>query len=508
MTLWQTAHAPAWDGPAGNLAQRPLMICSTALAALSLLVGTQEPPAEAARFYTRYSQVEFSPLFRESLETFVRAEDAYKRGNYSLANRLLVAFWAEHPAGTEAWTAANQDAYRLGRTAGINMGSPTCYYALRMLTECAAWRTSGKTVPADPATATLTVVLVGQAKGIEPRSRAEMESGQGQTVNLRLNDRLLADEHQLIKDSTWLFNEYVLAATDGGLRVKLNYLHLPDLEVPVEVKDRHAGLAGTAWGQIWGAVPEATRRSTDWWWILYPSAVPDRHPDFATTEFITGGMGTGPDGASPCFIIDDEWLTRRPPHLGQGEYTELERRAYLPQWLQHEFFHHLYRIYPEHKLEVEGHDWFNRSTWPADFEGRLEPDYYAESLTRRFKRSTPSLSSRLLYAAPSSEILAKLSAEAMLGEYRHEPEQNGWHRGTIKADSDGRFRWTNAAGATWLLTPDLANGRLNTGPDCPYYSQESGTGQYFTIVLKRDANGKHLPEIAGFNFNGGFYRRL
>jgi hypothetical protein len=57
-------------------------------------------------------------------------------------------------------------------------------------------------------------------------------------------------------------------------------------------------------------------------------------------------MGTGAEGFSPFFIIDDRWIVRKPPHIGTGEYSDVERSVYLPQWFQHEFFHHLFRTYP------------------------------------------------------------------------------------------------------------------------------------------------------------------
>jgi uncharacterized protein (TIGR02246 family) len=71
----------------------------------------------------------------------------------------------------------------------------------------------------------------------------------------------------------------------------------------------------------------------------------------------------------------------------------------LPQWFQHEFFHHLFRSYPELKLELEDHQWFDHRNWPADFEGRLEADYFAESVHKRFqKTANPPLDTKLRYA--------------------------------------------------------------------------------------------------------------
>ena len=105
---------------------------------------------------------------------------------------------------------------------------------------------------------------------------------------------------------------------------------------------------------MWPELDDDLLNETDWFWILYPSHVPE-FPDFDDNAFITGGMGSDSKGG-PLFIIDDKWLVRKPAHLGDGMYNDVERRIYLPQWLQHEFYHHLYRIYPEFSLEVNGHD--------------------------------------------------------------------------------------------------------------------------------------------------------
>ena len=36
-------------------------------------------------------------------------------------------------------------------------------------------------------------------------------------------------------------------------------------------------------------------------------------------------------------------------------------------------------MYSEFGLEKTGHQLFDRTTWPADFQGVLEPDYFAEA---------------------------------------------------------------------------------------------------------------------------------
>lgn len=472
-------------------------------------VVTQEPPREAARLYAAYPQAQFSPIFRESLETFLRVEDAYRARRYSDASRILEAFWKKHPTGTEEWARASRDADSARLSSGVNIGRPPAYYALRMFTECLEWKLARKPTSKHAATAVMTVVLVDKAAGTLPLDRQQMEAGEGREARLALDRRLLTDKHRLIRESTWLFEQYVEAATEGELKPKIEILSLPDLQVPVAVTWNQRGwatLVGDAWSRIWKAVPTSQRRKTDWWWVIYPSAVPEGHLDFATAEFVTGGMGVGPDGGSPCFIIDDKWLVRRPPHLGRGTYTDVERRAYLPQWLQHEFFHHLFRIYPEDRLEVDGHDWFDLKKWPKDFQGRLEPDYYAEALAKRFKGSKPSLAQRLRYADPPQSVLRQVRQGDLLGEYVREPEENAWHRGKISLQNEdgGKLRWTNAAGRSWLLTPKLLEGILETGPDCPYYPQSP----YFKVVLQRDEKGDHLPKVRGFSFGGGLYRKM
>src|SRR6202011_5482786 len=142
-----------------------------------------------------------------------------------------------------------------------------------------------------------------------------------------------------------------------------------DIPVMITAKPRFAtDLAPIAARTIWRAVSDEVKTQTDWWWILFPAHFPYRHPDFAKAKFNgAGDMMAGPDGISPAFLSEDTWLLDKPRGLGRGPYTPEERMVYLPQWLQHEFFHHLFRPYPEFKLEAMNHQWFDRSAWPSDF---------------------------------------------------------------------------------------------------------------------------------------------
>jgi len=487
--------------------------CRTHLVVAFLLCGTahaKDGPSPAERFLVPHGLDEFPDLYRRALDTFLTVEEQYSAREYEAAKELLNGLWADHPPGGEDWA-------RLPRkAAGINIGSPPCYYALRMLTDCVDWRTDAN-APKDlaPCEITLTVILVGHGEGTQPTNWAELEAGAGVEVQLGLHPLLLQDDHAVVHQSLRLFNEYMHCVTGGRLAVRTEVVNLADLAVPLRAAakpHRFAGLGSGAWEVIWKAVPEKVKAKTDWWWVLYPSHVPSQYPDFETTEFITGGMGRGPDGGSPCFIIDDLWLVRKPPHLGAGPMAEIERRAYLPQWLQHEFFHHIFQRFPEFGLEAKGHQWFDRSTWPEDFLGRFEPDYYYEALHRRITGAEPPLHVRLRYVPPSKELFAAVAAESLVGKYRHEPVQNDWHEGEItsETDDDGNpvLRWTNRAGVSWPLTPNLAEGMLRTGPDNPYYESNPTGGRLFRIVLKRNADGEYVAEVAGFQFQSGFYEKL
>lgn len=88
------------------------------------------------------------------------------------------------------------------------------------------------------------------------------------------------------------------------------------------------------------------------------------------------------------------------------------------------------------------------------------------------------------------------------GTYRRIPVENDWHTGTIGPDpnSDGKLRWTNAAGVSWTLVPDLNRNSLRKEPGSPY--DDSPNGREFKIVLHQER-----LQVDGFEFNGEFYTR-
>jgi hypothetical protein len=452
-----------------------------------------------------YAIGDFPEIYRDALDTLFTAEPAYRSGDYSTASKLLNGFWARHPPGSAQWVRGYSDSDYLAWSTGLHFGAPVCYCALRMLSECAEWRMrapKGPAVTARPIQ--LTVILVGHSSGVQPTSLKELQANTGREAHHDLDPALNISGREIVDESLWLFLEYVRAITEGRLSPRTQLVRPRNLDIPVYTTESPYLAAEPTWGalaQIWRAVDKNTTASTDWWWILYPSHVPEQYPDFADTPFITGGMTSGPRG-SPVFLLDDRTLLRKRTTHGRGPRTSEERRAWLPQWFQHEFFHHVYRSYPELRLEAKDHQWFDRKTWPSDFDGLFEPDYYSESLHKRLESATPPLHVALRYAAPPKELFLKLTVSSFAGRYRRDPVENGYHQGVIQAPP---LRWSNDAGRSWRLTPDLANGVLLTGPDNPYYDSESG--RTLRIVLRRGPDGDYLPEVAGFEFNGELYSR-
>jgi len=102
--------------------------------------------------------------------------------------------------------------------------------------------------------------------------------------------------------------------------------------------------------------------------------------------------------------------------------------------------------------------------------------------------------------APQPPIQARVQPQftiaMVLGEYRYNPFQNNWHIGWIEQDGAG-LRWRNKAGAKWRLTPDLANKRLLTGTDNPYYAQGR---REFKLIM---SNG----QVTAFQFGGETYSK-
>ncbi len=428
--------------------------------------ATEDTAAQLADFYDAHGGRDAFPEHTTAMiEALLYAQDEVDRGELAAARERIDAIFASYPLSADIWV---EDATRHD----VNVGWPIAYYGLRMLdvvaSEPAATRSGDLTMTAVVATCASV--------------RRPTLDGGSETVALDIDARILADDARMLHQSTALFRRWVQSIT-GGLEVVLEVVEQTECAT-VDYSDD---------GDIIVSYPDAAAMidlvggeladQTDFWWVVAPSGVPgdgagyDRH-------FITGGMG-GYGAGLPLLLSDDAWFTRKPEHLGQGDYSDVERRVYQPQWFQHEFMHHFYRTWPEFALEVSSHQWFDRATWPDDFEGTYEPDYYAESIAKRLMDAEPSLAEGL--QAPEPVFIDDI--ESLGGDYARQPVENEWHQVTVTV-SGTDITWSNAAGVSWGL--EVIDGQLYTGEDCPYGVMVLG------VTLEEDV-------VTELNFGGEVY---
>lgn len=435
----------------------------------------------------------FSEHSIKALTTFVQVEEAINAGNYIQAKVLMDDLYKTYPVGDnlwwQVWNAPN----------GANVGSPHCYYGLRMMEDIIAYGLKPNPL-AKVKKVTMNIVLVGCSKGILPTTKEELEKGTGQFVTHTLNPKLKENNYQIIRQSLDLFIKYIKAITKGSLEIHVGFIELDTLCLPVSVSKEKPYVASGDYGLVLNALTKEAKDTTDWFMINYPSHVPE-FPVFDDESFITGGMGADNKGG-PVFIADDKWVVRKPAHLGKGNYTDIERRTYLPQWLQHEFFHHLYRIYPELKLEVNGHDWFDRKFWASDFTGQFETDYYSETLHKRLQIDCEPLAKKLITRIDKirASEYSSLSIDELLGSYSLDNIQNTWHEGDIIRQNDKYF-WKNKANVQWEVMPNFTEGILKTGDDSPY------KGQDFFLELYQTVEGDIYPSVISLKFGGEYYKK-
>lgn len=418
--------------------------------------GGPAQPDTAAQlqvFYDTYGgRDEFRSEHVLAFESLLYAEDAVARGNLTEAIQQVEAVFSTWPRGDSRWFLASD-----GGTAGSNTGHPVGYYGNRMVEQIAALDGSEPT-----GSLTLTAVVAPCARVRRP----VYPSGEAEVVNLEVHPLILEDSARRLHLATALFRRWMQAIT-GGLEVALVVHELSECTT-VDYTDNGSVVVSypDATGMI-AAVPDELADNTDLWWVVAPSGVPGTGEDTGR-HFITGGMGATGSGL-PLFLSDDLWFVRKPEHMGRGDWTEAEVRAYHPQWFQHEFMHHVFATWPELGLEDTDHQWFDLTTWPADFEGVHEADYYAEAITKRLLSVTPSLAAGL--TAPEVVDPATLPLSAFEGSYERVPVENEWHQVMMSARG-GSLRWTNAAGVSWGL--EVRDGGLYTTADCPYGVSEVG----------------------------------
>lgn len=404
-----------------------------------------------------------------ALEALLLAEDEVDAGDLSSARARVEGLFAVWPHASDGWLVA--------APAGLNLGSPVAYYGLRMLERIVA---AG---PREPAGTLQMTAIVAPCATV---TRPTLPDLAPETVSLDLDPDILANDARVLRESTNLFRRWVTAIT-AGVTVELVVVPMEGCATVTYTDDGSTIVSYPDTAAMVAAIPADVARDADFFWVIAPSGVPGDGSGYGR-HFITGGMGGV--GARPLFLSDDGWFVRKPEHLGRGRYSTIERRAYQPQWFQHEFMHHLFRTWPEFGLEDTSHQWFDRSTWPDDFEGRFEPDYYSEAIDKRLLGATPSLAEALRGRTYADMDTTPLSAVA--GEFRREPVENDWHLVAVTVAS-AEATWTNQAGVSWSLL--VRQGTLYSGRGCPYGEQ------------RLDVELADEGDVAALWFNGERYGR-
>jgi hypothetical protein len=374
---------------AGSLAIA-LMSCgdgvtSTTDANSTAASASAKTAAALVTFWGRYGAKEsFTPMYVEVLTKLLEAEDKVFAADYKGARVIVDALIAKYPLmnsneGSDSiwWTnyGAGND-----KTTRPHLGEPGAYAHLRMLddiTKVGVTKTLAGTKPIQ-----MTIVM--------PACSDTVDKDEKKLLKELLSKEIEDDSYEAVRQSLRLFQSYILAISGGELRLELSFHKVDSC---FQIKEATGYIVGNYTAPI-RQLPASVVDKSDMFWVIYPSNF-----DVNLNVGVSGGMGGFGDGR-PVFISEDDWvIKKRAPTQGSGARTEVERRMYLPEWVQHEFFHHLAGSWPELNLENDDRRRFDLTTWPKDYKGRVEEDYYSEAINKRLYNATPSIAVKLQRAA-------------------------------------------------------------------------------------------------------------
>ncbi len=393
----------------------------------------------------------FPASYKNTIETVLAIQDDIVMGDYSSAKVKVDGLIEQQPLSSGVW-------YNGVNLFELNVGYPIGYYAFRMLDQIV---NSGELKTRGEFNFTALVAVCASVR------RPTLPDIEAEVVDLTIDPALLADNYRIMYQSTDIFRRWFKAIT-GGYELNMTVVEMSGCATVDYTVRSYAYVSYPDSNAMISSMPSELVNNTDLWWVVAPSGVPGDGSGF-DRDFITGGMGLYGLTRAPVILSDDAWFTRKPSHLGNGSYSEVERRIYQPQWFQHEYMHHLFRTWPELGLEEEGHQWFDRSTWPSDFVGNIEPDYYAEAIKKRFFDVTPTLAEGLKII-PTGNLRVvnfnKVSLDIINGDYQRMPVENGFHEITVSSVDATSSLWLNAANFSWQL--NNIDGELFTAPESAY----------------------------------------
>ena len=347
-------------------------------------VSTNTPVA-LAKFWDTYGAKESFPQnYVELVTRLLEAEDKVVAKDFQDARVIVEDLIKKNPLmddntviGNNIWD-INYSKMQ-AKNPLPHLGEPGPYAYLRMLDEITRVGVSGKSM-LGKTTIQMTIVMP-KCTDIIPQEGPTL-------LNHPLNSEIEADDYKVVRQSLRLFQSYLLAISGGELSLELKFYKINKCFQINKEKDYLGGNFSEPLLQL----PEGVVEKTDMFWLIYPNDI-----DKGAKINYKSGITWFGDKRKPVFMCEDDWIIKkRAPLQGVGSRTEVERRIYLPEWFQHEFFHHLYSSYSELKLEgKDNHEWFNRNYWQKDFVGKIEEDYYSESLRKRFYNQPISIAQKL-----------------------------------------------------------------------------------------------------------------
>ena len=367
---------------ASETASAPAPSASTS-ATVPTTPSSTNTPAALVEFWDRYGAKEsFPPKYVELLTKLLEAEDMVVAKDYQGARVIVDDLIKKNPLigdtglGEDVWW-GHYGPTQPGKPRP-HLGEPGPYPHLRMLDEITRVGVSKPMLGKTPIQMTIVMPVCSD---IIPNVGPPL-------LNERLNPEIEASDYKAVRQSLRLFQSYLLAISGGELSLELKFYKINKC-FEINKEKNHVYNFTEPLLQL----PKGVAEKTDMFWLIYPHDT-DKGARWGT---FSGGISSFNGTSKPVFICDDSWIIKkRAPDQGVGPRTEVERRMYLSQWLQHEFFHHLYSAWRlELGIEDNGHPWRDRSTWPTDFTGKEEVDYYSETIRKRFYQVTPSIAQRL-----------------------------------------------------------------------------------------------------------------
>ena len=336
-------------------------------------------------FWGRYgAKSSFDQDWVELLTKLLDAEDKVAAEDFKGARLIVDELIKKYPLmdnntpGGNAWWINYSKMYL--RNPRPHFGEPGLYAHLRMLDDITKMGVSktllGKTI-------LRMAIVMPTCTDIVPESGPTL-------TNERLSPEIEANDFAVVRQSLRLFQSYLLAISGGELRLELKFYKI---EKCLQIKPETRYLLGSFTTPL-DQLPEGEAKKADMFWLIYPN-----HFDKGAEITFKGGMSSY-DSGKPLFMSEDDWIIKkRAPQQGSGSRTEVERRMYLPEWVQHEFFHHLMSSWKQELgLPNTDKEWADNRTWPADFTGILEEDFFSEALNKRLYKATPSIAQKLQLA--------------------------------------------------------------------------------------------------------------